>query len=65
MDTDLIWFYLRMYGLKSTDLMQGPVYGMYANDFSKENKLEPTFAYDDMFGTVLNRFIVQAVANTP
>ena len=65
MDTDLIWFYLRLYGLKATDLMQGPVYGVYANDFSKENKLEPTFAYDDMFGTVLNRFIVQSVANTP
>jgi UDP-sulfoquinovose synthase len=45
--------------------MQGPVYGVYANDFSKENKLEPTFAYDDMFGTVLNRFIVQSVANVP
>lgn len=65
MDTDLIWFYLRLYGLKATDLMQGPVYGVYTNDFSKENKLEPTFAYDDMFGTVLNRFIVQSVANTP
>ena len=65
MDTDLIWFYLRLYSLRATDLMQGPVYGVYANDFSKENKLEPTFAYDDMFGTVLNRFIVQSVANVP
>jgi|TARA_Y100000389_G_scaffold153891_1_gene154258 UDP-sulfoquinovose synthase len=65
MDTDLIWFYLRLYGLKATDLMQGPVYGVYTNDFAKENKLEPTFAYDDMFGTVLNRFIVQSVANIP
>ena len=45
--------------------MQGPVYGVHANDFSKEHKLEPTFAYDDMFGTVLNRFIVQAVNNYP
>ena len=53
MDTDLIWFYLRMYGLKSTDLMQGPVYGCIIHDFSKEDKLEPTFAYDDMFGTVI------------
>ena len=65
MDTDLIWFYLRLYDLKATDLMQGPVYGIYTNNFSKENKLEPTFAYDDMFGTVLNRFIVQSVANIP
>ena len=65
MDTDLIWFYTRLYGLKATDLMQGPVYGIHTNDFSKSNNLEPTFTYDDMFGTVLNRFIVQAVANIP
>ncbi len=65
MDTDLIWFYSRLYGLKATDLMQGPVYGIYTNDFSKENHLAPTFTYDDMFGTVLNRFIVQSVANMP
>jgi UDP-sulfoquinovose synthase len=65
MDTDLIWFFSRLHGLKATDLMQGPVYGIYTNNFSTENNLEPTFAYDDMFGTVLNRFIVQAVANIP
>ena len=28
MDTDLLWFYVRMWGLKVTDLMQGPVYGL-------------------------------------
>ena len=65
MDTDLIWFYTRLYNLKSTDLMQGPVYGIYSNDFSRANKLEPVFTYDDMFGTVLNRFVVQAVAGIP
>ncbi len=65
MDTDLIWFYSRLYGLRATDLMQGPVYGIHTNDFSNENNLEPTFAYDDMFGTVLNRFIVQSVADMP
>ena len=45
--------------------MQGPVYGIYTNDFSRANKLEPVFTYDDMFGTVLNRFVVQAVAGIP
>ena len=27
MDTDLLWYYVRMWGLRVTDLMQGPVYG--------------------------------------
>ena len=33
MDTDLLWFYVRMYNLRVTDLMQGPVYGIkYKNN---------------------------------
>tara|TARA_Y100000992_G_C21251627_1_gene486161 strand:- start:738 stop:1658 length:921 start_codon:yes stop_codon:yes gene_type:complete len=65
MDTDLIWFYVRNYGLNVTDLMQGPVYGIYYDDKHKNDELVPTFTYDDIFGTVLNRFIVQAVVGTP
>jgi len=65
MDTDLLWFYTRMNKIKVTDLMQGPVYGIMNNDFIEENNYQISFAYDDMFGTVLNRFIVQAVAKTP
>ena len=53
-----------MNNLKVTDLMQGPVYGLCVN--SSDNKpMESTFTYDDIFGTVLNRFIVQAVAGIP
>ena len=65
MDTDLIWFYVRNYGLKVTDLMQGPVYGIYQDQNKKNDDLAPIFTYDDIFGTVLNRFIVQAVAGIP
>ena len=28
LDTDLLWFYVRIYGMRVTDLMQGPVYGL-------------------------------------
>ena len=31
MDTDLLWFYVRTFGLRVTDLMQGPVYGVKIN----------------------------------
>ncbi len=64
MDTDLIWFYTRMYGLRCTDLMQGPVYGVYPNN-EQDDDIAPLFTYDDIFGTVLNRFIVQAITNQP
>jgi UDP-sulfoquinovose synthase len=65
MDTDLLWFYVRLYGLRVTDLMQGPVYGLKSNKTIDNESLYPDFSYDDLFGTVLNRFIVQAVAGIP
>jgi UDP-sulfoquinovose synthase len=64
LDTDLIWFYVRAWGIKVTDLMQGPVYGFRIKEVNDEN-LYPSFYYDDYFGTVLNRFVVQAVKNVP
>jgi len=45
--------------------MQGPVYGIYPDLENKDDRLVPSFAYDDIFGTVLNRFIVQAVSGVP
>jgi UDP-sulfoquinovose synthase len=65
LDTDLIWFYVRTYGLRVTDLMQGPVYGIATAETALDHRLAPNFHYDDIFGTVLNRFIVQAVAGVP
>jgi UDP-sulfoquinovose synthase len=65
LDTDLIWFYVRTYGLRVTDLMQGPVYGITTAETEIDPRLMPNFHYDDIFGTVLNRFIVQAVAGVP
>ena len=65
MDTDLLWFYVRTYGLKVTDLMQGPVYGLSTIESELQDELLPNFHYDDIFGTALNRFLVQAVADIP
>jgi len=65
LDTDLLWFYVRTYGLRVTDLMQGPVYGMSTNESDIDARLLPHFHYDDIFGTVVNRFLVQAVAGIP
>lgn len=65
LDTDLLWFYVRTYGLRVTDLMQGPVYGISTDEADLNEQLCPNFHYDDIFGTVVNRFLVQAVAGIP
>lgn len=65
LDTDLLWFYVRLYELKVTDLMQGPVYGLSTDEADLDPRLMPNFHYDDIFGTVVNRFLVQAVAGVP
>jgi UDP-sulfoquinovose synthase len=65
MDTDLLWFYVRNWGLRVTDLMQGPVYGILTDETEGNQDLYPHFSYDELFGTVLNRFVVQAVIGHP
>jgi UDP-sulfoquinovose synthase len=65
LDTDLLWFYVRTHGLRVTDLMQGPVYGISTEEADLDVRLMPNFHYDDIFGTVVNRFLVQAVAGIP
>ena len=64
-DTDLLWFYVRMWNIRVTDLMQGPVYGISTAEADLDAELVPNFHYDEIFGTVLNRFIVQAIAGYP
>ena len=55
----------RIWGLRATDLNQGVVYGIE----TEETKLDPRFAtrfdYDEVFGTALNRFCLQAVIGHP
>jgi len=65
LDTDLLWFFVRMYGVRVTDLMQGPVYGLITDEAAIDDRLMPNFHYDDIFGTVVNRFLAQAVAGVP
>ncbi len=65
LDTDLLYFYVRIYGICATDLMQGPVYGISTSETELDPLLVPNFHYDDIFGTVINRFLVQAAAGIP
>ncbi len=65
MDTDLMWFGVRMWDLRVTDLMQGPVYGINTEESQVDERLRTIFNYDEIFGTIINRFIVQAVIEYP
>lgn len=62
MDTLNIEFACRIWGLRSTDIMQGVVFGL--NEVDKDELLT-RFDYDECFGTVINRFCVQALINHP
>ena len=65
MITDLIWFAVRTWGLRCTDLMQGPVYGFKTEQTKMDDALAPSLYYDELFGTLINRFAVQAARGYP
>ena len=65
MDTDLEWFAVRMWDLRITDLMQGPVYGLETKESNIDSRLKTIFNYDEIFGTIINRFIVQSIIGYP
>jgi UDP-sulfoquinovose synthase len=65
MDTDLLWFGVRTWDLKVTDLMQGPVYGIETEESNIDLRLNTIFNYDELFGTIINRFVTQAVIGYP
>jgi UDP-sulfoquinovose synthase len=64
-DSVNIHFASRMWGLAATDLNQGVVYGIETDETAMDPRLLTRFDYDEMFGTVLNRFCVQAVIGQP
>jgi UDP-sulfoquinovose synthase len=60
-DSHNIHFGCRIWGLRATDLNQGVVYGIETDETTMDERLATRFDYDETFGTVLNRFCVQAV----
>jgi UDP-sulfoquinovose synthase len=64
-DSHNIQFACRIWGLRSTDLNQGVVYGIDTEESAADERLITRFDYDEYFGTVLNRFCVQAVIGHP
>jgi UDP-sulfoquinovose synthase len=64
-DSHNIMFCCKIWGLRATDLNQGVVYGTMTDEVELDEALINRFDYDDVFGTVLNRFCVQAAIGQP
>jgi UDP-sulfoquinovose synthase len=64
-DSHNIEFTCRIWGLRATDLNQGVVYGQQTDETAADDRLATRFDYDAVFGTVLNRFVIQAVLGHP
>ena len=64
-DSHNIEFACRVWGLRATDLNQGIVYGQETSETALDPRLATRFDYDAIFGTVLNRFVIQAVLREP
>jgi UDP-sulfoquinovose synthase len=64
-DSHNIRFACKIWGLRATDLNQGVVYGTLTDEVQFDEALINRFDYDEVFGTVLNRFCAQAAIGAP
>ena len=65
LDELLFYFYNKNDNLRITDLHQGVVWGTNTKETKQDEKLINRFDYDGEYGTVLNRFLVQAAVGHP
>ncbi|WP_296818407.1 NAD-dependent epimerase/dehydratase family protein [Brevundimonas sp.] len=65
LDQLLFAFYARNDELRITDLHQGIVWGTQTEETRKDERLINRFDYDGDYGTVLNRFLMQAAVGYP
>jgi UDP-sulfoquinovose synthase len=64
-DSHNMMFACKIWGTRATDLNQGVVYGTMTEEVALDEALINRFDYDEVFGTVLNRFCAQAALGHP
>ncbi|MCE3282878.1 MAG: hypothetical protein K0Q66_1615 [Chitinophagaceae bacterium] len=64
-DSNYLSMACRKWGLRITEVMQSTLFGVYIDEMVQCEDLYTRFDYDDIFGTVVNRFLTQAVAGHP
>lgn len=65
LDQDLFAYYAKNDALRITDLHQGIIWGTSTPETELDERLVNRFDYDGDYGTVLNRFLVQAAVGYP
>jgi UDP-sulfoquinovose synthase len=64
-DSHNIHLTCKIWGLRATDLNQGVVYGTVTSQTERDPRLINRFDYEEVFGTVLNRFCTEAAVGHP
>lgn len=64
-DTFNIYEACKYWWLRSYDIMQGIIYGVHTPEVCKDYRLRTRLDIDEWFGTVINRFVAQAVLGIP
>jgi UDP-sulfoquinovose synthase len=64
-DSHNIMFACKIWGLRSTDIMQGVVFGTRIDEMGDDERLLTRFDFDQCFGTAVNRYCAEAVVGHP
>jgi UDP-sulfoquinovose synthase len=64
-DTFNVYEACKYWWLRSYDIMQGVIYGVHIPAFEEDDDLRTRFDVDEWFGTVINRFVAQAIVDIP
>lgn len=64
-DTFNVYEACKYWWLRSYDIMQGVIYGIHTDQVAADPRLRTRFDIDEWFGTVINRFVAQAVIGFP
>lgn len=64
-DTFNVYEACKYWWLRSYDVMQGVIYGVHTDQVAIDPRLRTRFDIDECFGTVINRFVAQAIADIP
>jgi UDP-sulfoquinovose synthase len=64
-DTFNVYEACKYWWLRSYDVMQGVIYGVHTDEVALHPELRTRFDVDEWFGTVINRFVSQAIVGIP
>jgi UDP-sulfoquinovose synthase len=64
-DTFNVYECCKYWWLRSYDVMQGIIYGVHTDEVAKDPRLRTRLDIDEWFGTIINRFVAQAILGIP